>query len=368
MKKFVKRTLGIIFTLLASLLMMGMLLLFLIRIPGIQNFITHHLVSFVSGKTHTRIAIKKLYVGFPKTVVIEGLFAEDLQHDTLLAFQKLEVDLNMIGILHKKVAVNSLVLTGATAKIGRNTDSVYNFGFFIKAFSPSGKKPVVVKNTIKTDTTGWVVEVNRVTLQNINGSFEDAIGGTSIKGFIGKLDLDMKAIDIKHLSFNGNRLFLSDATVKMVQKKQGAETPDTSITLMPLLALNNLQLHQVSFIFENEVNGQLISIQAGDAFLLPQKIDLTGHIIHVGKVNLRKTSATIAMRKNATDTATVKPVLAKQTSPWQIKADSLKLDTVNFKFDITNVPKAKSGVDYNHLGLTNANIDITGASYTPYKI
>src|SRR4051812_22713793 len=131
MKKWVRRILTVSLSAVGALLILIVLVVLLIRLPSVQNFITHKVVAFVSDKTHTRLKLHRLYIGFPKLVVIEGLYSEDLQHDTLLNVQKLEVDINMLALLNKKVEINSVALTGATAHIYRNTDSIFNFNFFI---------------------------------------------------------------------------------------------------------------------------------------------------------------------------------------------------------------------------------------------
>ncbi|HLP21949.1 MAG TPA: hypothetical protein VK174_16665, partial [Chitinophagales bacterium] len=157
MKRVVKKILKITGITIASLLGLVMLLLLLLRLPAVQNFVTHKVVSFLSDKTHTRIELHRLYIGFPKMVVIEGLYAEDLQHDTLLSLQKLAVNVDMLALLKKKVSVTSLELTGVNANILRGPDSLFNFNFFIKAFTSGDTTPKAPKINDPADTTGWQI-------------------------------------------------------------------------------------------------------------------------------------------------------------------------------------------------------------------
>src|SRR5690606_10466329 len=112
-------------------------------------------------------------------------------------------------------------------------DSVFNFNFFITAFT---SKDAVKKPKVKTksDKPGLQIEVNHVQLENIRARFYDEVGGTDIKGVIGTLSLHMKAMDIKQLSFEGKELLLANTDVQMIQSSRPAHTADTSIVLMPL--------------------------------------------------------------------------------------------------------------------------------------
>ena len=58
----------------------------LIRIPAVQNKIVHYATSFVSNKTHTKVEIKYISVSFPKSVVIKGLYLEDLNRDNFTLY------------------------------------------------------------------------------------------------------------------------------------------------------------------------------------------------------------------------------------------------------------------------------------------
>ncbi len=282
-----------------SVLLLLILAVVLLRLPVVQNFVTQKAISFVSSKTHTRVELKRLYIAFPKSIVLENLFAEDLAHDTLLYVNKLSVDIDMMGLLDQKVGINRVMLNGVNANISRSeADSAFNFKFIIDAFT--SKEPKATK--AESDTAaGWQIHVNKVELENIRATFNDSIGGTAIKGYIGKLDLDMKSMDIKHLSFDGNDLMLADADVSIYQNKPGTESPDTAIVVMPLLSLNKLELHRVDFLYESKHNGQRIQVHAGNALLNPEKIDLNAHDIRAKSVTIDSTTVSIDLHRDTTD-------------------------------------------------------------------
>ena len=339
----------------------------LLRLPVVQTFVTHKVVAFVSGKTHTKIELDKIYIGFPKSVVLEGLYAEDLNHDTLLAVTKLSVDIDMLKLLHNTVEINKVNLNGVNANIFRSeADSTFNFNFFITAFAGAPKQDK--SDTDNTKGKPWKIQVNNVLLENIRATFNDSIAGTEIAGRIGKLDLNMKAMDIQKLSFEGKELRLEDANVRIAQNKPGTNSPDTAIVVMPFLAMNKIDLHRVDFVYESLPNGQRIKVHAGNAILRPDEIDLNAHKIKAKSVQIDSTSVFIALRKDE-DTSKVETksndVHPPPAAPWIVSAGKLKLDAIDFKLDFTNVPRQAKGMDYNHLYVQDIHVDIEEAYYSP---
>ena len=82
-QSFLKKTLKAVLWLAIVLVLIFVIIAALIQIPVFQNKIVHYATSFVSNKTHTRVEIKNISISFPKSVVIEGIFLEDIQKDTL---------------------------------------------------------------------------------------------------------------------------------------------------------------------------------------------------------------------------------------------------------------------------------------------
>jgi hypothetical protein len=367
LKRVLKRIFKITAIIIGVLLVLVVGLFFAIRLPAVQNFITGKAVGFVTAKTHTRMSIKRLYIAFPKSVVIEGLFAEDTRHDTLLSLQKLSVDINMMALLDSKIEIGNVALSSATANIHRGTDSIFNFAFLIDAFSKGGpKKPKAEKDTT---AGGLEVQVKKVMLENIRGSFVDEIGGTNIHGVIGKLSLSMNNMNLKKLSFNGDELVLEHTEVSMVQGRnsKGENKADTAIVLMPLLSLNKLQAKQVKFDYKD--TKIQFAIHAGKLYIVPEVIDLNKHQIKIKQLHLAGTQAKFAMQKSKADTVAKKMEAdAKAGKGWQISGNEVRLDSVDFSLDMTGTPSVPGSVDYNHLGLRNAHISIDNAFYSPEDI
>jgi len=117
-----------------------LLVFVLIQVPAVQQFAKNKAVSFLEGKLHTKVEIGHITLGLPKLLVLEDVYFEDQKRDTLIAGEKLKVDISLLKLLDKKVEVNEINLQGITAKINRGADSTFNFDYIIKAFAGEQKK------------------------------------------------------------------------------------------------------------------------------------------------------------------------------------------------------------------------------------
>jgi len=347
-----------------SLLLLFIVLIFLIRLPSVQNYVTHKATGYVSSKTHTIIELKRLYIVFPKSIVIEGLFAEDRNHDTLIAIGQLELNVNLYGLLNKKVEVNNLLIADLNSHIKRILpDSSFNFNFILKAFSSD----VVKKEPLPKDTVAWKIIVNSIVLQHIQATFSDEVSGMNMLYEIGNLKISLKDMDIKTMRFDGDELSLTDANVRIIKTKYSPATIDTITTVLPAVSLHQLKLHQVQFYFADETSGILIAAKTKDLLAKPEHIDLNAQIIKVNELEINDASTIVAVKKN-TNTNQIPDTTNTINKGWQIQTDKLSLEKVNVRFDITNEPRQGYGMDYNHLFLTNVNTDIEDAFYSPEKI
>src|SRR5688572_20512474 len=68
----------------------------LIITPPIQNFARKKATAWLSTKLNTKVEIGKIYLGFPKKVVLENVYIEDQKKDTLLSGGALKVDISMM--------------------------------------------------------------------------------------------------------------------------------------------------------------------------------------------------------------------------------------------------------------------------------
>lgn len=119
-KNIWRRTGSIILRSVIFLVLFFLLLAGLILLPPVQHFISQKAVAYLEKKLGTKVALDKLYIGLPKTVVLENIYIEDKQKDTLLYGGSLKVDVGILDlVLGKGININSVKLDNITAHIKR---------------------------------------------------------------------------------------------------------------------------------------------------------------------------------------------------------------------------------------------------------
>src|ERR1035437_9972293 len=106
-RSFIKGTLKVIMWVVIGFVLLFVIIAVLIQVPAVQNKIVRYATSFVSNKTHTRVEIKHISISFPKSVVIKGLFLDDLYKDTLLYAGEAKVNIAFKDLLKSKINIKS---------------------------------------------------------------------------------------------------------------------------------------------------------------------------------------------------------------------------------------------------------------------
>lgn len=112
----------------------------MIQIPYFQNLIKDKAVTYLEGKIKTPVKIGRIEIGLPKYIILEDIYFESQAGDTLLAGDKVKVDISLFKLLDNEVELNSIDLQGITATVKRNKDSIFNFDYIIDAFASNEPK------------------------------------------------------------------------------------------------------------------------------------------------------------------------------------------------------------------------------------
>jgi hypothetical protein len=182
----------------------------LIRIPAVQTRIIEYATSFVSNKTDTRVEIKKIGISFPKSVVAEGLFLEDLKKDTLLFVSRAKINITLRDLLSEKVTLKSVVLEKAVINLNRPAiDSLFNYSFLISALRDKNNQ----KKSRPRRGNKWTVSVRDLSLKNTRFQFENGERPETENKF------ESGYISLDHITLEAKDLYYSSDTVRVSVRK-----------------------------------------------------------------------------------------------------------------------------------------------------
>jgi len=374
LERFGRIALKTILWIIGSVLFLVLLIVVLIQVPAVQNFVKDKAVSFIQGKIHTPVKIGHISLGLPKLIVLEDVYFEDQHKDTLIAGEKLKVDISMFELLHHKVEVNEINLQGITANISRGADSVFNFDYIIKAFAGEQKKEVK-----PTDTTSTMkFSMDKIILDKINISYKDKTSGNDVKFILGHFDTRIKDFDMDKMKFTIPKITLSDVNARIIQTPMGssiakAATVDTATT--PLNMTLNLGTIDVSKIKVDYRSKEMSSkVNLGKFLLEMDKLDLKNQIVGIKNIELNDTKAGIVFAKPETvkkavdktikklDTLMAKPTSGKG---WRANLAKISFSNDNIIFDNDAQKPLARGLDFAHMDIRNLNLAAENIAYSP---
>ncbi|WP_435416363.1 translocation/assembly module TamB domain-containing protein [Polaribacter aestuariivivens] len=277
--RFLRRTLRVF---LGILLFLFLVVLF-IRSSWGQNIIVDKVVSYVSDKTNTKVAIEKLFITFDGGVQLNGLYLEDKKGDTLVYAKTLEANIPLWKMIRgTAVGVDNLDLQTFKANIVRkDTISGYNFQFLIDAFASENTNSSVNDNTTKPVN----VVLGDLFFKNIDVLYNDEVLGIDSHFKIGELAAEMQKTDLENMIFDANDIRLQNSTIKFIQKP--SQLTDTTEVPLPKFSLENLKIKNVKAYYESQIDKLNSNVNITDFSLENSQIDLAQKEIDIEKVELK---------------------------------------------------------------------------------
>src|SRR4051812_39470820 len=160
-----------------------------LQFPAVQTYATGKLTHWLSDKTQTRIAIRRVDIDFFKTIVLQGVYVEDRQKDTLLYTDELKVNIGILGLRNKTIVVNTIGLDDALVNLKKaEGQDKFNYEVLLEAFQPD--------TTATTDTTssGWKFDVEQVDFRKVRFNYVDAVARNDLRVSLQKFETSIETI------------------------------------------------------------------------------------------------------------------------------------------------------------------------------
>lgn len=352
------------------LILLVITLLILIQTPPVQNFIVKKATAFLEKKLKTEVAIGRLYIGFPKDVILEDVYVEDLNKDTLLAGGRLKVDISMLKLLYNEIEINSLKLDRFTAKVSRTLpDTTYNFQFIIDAFAGEKK----VKD--ESDTASLNMNVKYVQLDKIRLVYKDVITGNDVDLWLGHFDTNIDKFDLSHQAFDIPVINISDIRAQVYQSKPlmteeplAKDMEDAKAAPQMQLNLRKVLLSKMELDYRNDVSAMYTSLNLGQLEVNVDELDLQKRFIDLKSFRLDNTIVAINLGKKEGAKVVEKEVeqeLASQAqNDWRVMVGTIRINNNDLKFDNDNKPRERYGMDYAHLKADDLTLHINNLLYS----
>lgn len=328
----------------------------ILKVPSVQNFLVSKATTYVSKKTHTRVELKYIDLAFPKSILLQGVFIEDANHDTLVSIRELEVNINMLALLSKTVSVETLRLDNFYIQLKKNNrDSTFNYQFLIDAFTSDKTKKVEVDTAASSP---WSIKANSIVFSHGRFDMTDLISGLHMSLSIGNLEAELNKLDLNKSIADIGDISLSDVHGLIQNSKASVTDTTTGSNSWNGVKLSQLTILRSSFNYSDKSTDMLVAIIIGRCELQNTSIDLHAQKIISEGLSIIQSSAQINLKKSNTTSTT-----DTTQQGWNVQVKSVDMEKSAFKLNILNEDTIPKGIDWNHLMLTSINTSIKEITY-----
>lgn len=359
MNKFGRIAIKTFLWIIGSIIALALLIIFLIRLPAVQNYIVGKVTHYLETKIGTPVSIGHINITFPKKLVLEDVFFADQSKDTLLAGEELLVDINMFKLLKNTVEIKEFELKGITAKINRTLpDSSFNFGYIVNAFATEKES-----TTTADSASALVFDIDKVLFERIRFVYKDDVLGTSADLYLNHFDTRIKTFDLtKNMCFDMPKINIDglQARIKQWAVATESEAPDASdfgindasveaSSLLPDLATQTMSLKNIYVQYDDMASNINTKFDIKELIANVDQIDLNKEIVKLKEVKLSNSNSEVFLGKTAPKKETTTTDTSKIN--WIVGVDKLAIEKTNVWFKDDNQARTK-GVDYFNLKLT----------------
>ena len=333
----------------------------LIQIPSVQNKIVDYAASRVSGKIHSKMEIKNVAISFPKAIVLEGIYVEDTQTDTLFYAGKVKDNIALFDLFSSKINIGSFALEDATIKLySSQTDSLFNYSYLITAFSDTTKQ--VDKNT--PVPSKWIFSLDKVKLKNVLFTYNDVYGGMNVFAEIEKSDIRVMEIASNKSMYAFNELLLIGLTVD-VQKSDPANTQTKNQEkILPKISAKNLQINNSSVTYSDSDNYLSVVSVINQLELADASIDIQKELLVFDRLTLSKSDIRYHNFEPEFISGLLTAVsLSSSGNNWKVAVTQMKMADNGFIYQVGGVAETKNEFSNLNLDMRDVNFKNPDALY-----
>lgn len=361
MGRFGSISLKILLGIIGFIVILVLLIFILIEVPAVQNFVRLKTVSYLENKLGTKVEINHLSFDLPKLLVLEDVYFEDQQGDTLLAGDTLKVDMNMMRLLKREVEINEIDLRGVTLNVSRNADSVFNFDYILDAFATKSSTPQ------DTSAAPMKMSIDQVNLDRIHLKYRDVPTANNVNFYLSHFDTRVKEFDLENMRFNIPRFKLSGVNAVVIQNKPAVKSDskqqDMAEAAQPLnldLVLGAAELDRVKLKYRNAVSAVNADLDIGSLDIESDDLDMKRQVVDLRTFNLNNSTVKITLGSKPASRVVVKEVKEKADAVatfWGFNSDNINIRNSHLVYNDKSMPVQRTGMDYGHLNFKNLNLN-----------
>jgi len=377
LKKVLRTGLKIILWSIGILLGLLILVAIALNIPAVQNVVKNKAVAYLKKKTKTEISLESIKIGFPKDIVLNRFYIEDLKGDTLLFAEKLKADISLFKLLKNTVEVNNIELKNIRANVVRNhPDTLFNFSFLVDAFMSDQKKPD--EQVEKDSTSALKFAVHKILLQDIGIRYQDDVAGNAVKLYVGEFKSRIKTFDLNEQRYIIKQLTLENTGLDYRQYKpltqlvehiaDNIDSNKKATGRLPYIEVADFNFNKVNIRYDDQLSVTRALANLNELGLKNLKVDLTRQHYTADDARLNRSVIDFAFKPaaarpdGAKNTTSTKNADSTKESPLLLAIKKINFSDNRFRFNNLSA-KAAKGLDFNHLNISGFNLNAGDLQY-----
>ena len=374
MNKYFKKGLKIILWIIASIILLVVLVALSLNIPAVQNFVKDKAISYLKNKTKTEVSLESIKIALPKDVVLNKFYIEDLNKDTLLYAEKLQVDISLFKLLKNTVEINYIDLKGIRANVKRvNPDTTFNFSFLVDAFASDQKKPE--EEVTKDTTSALKFSVDKVRFEDIGLTYRDDVAGNNVKFYLGKLETNIKDFDLANQKYVIKNFVVDNTSLLYLQQKpltqlvqhitNSVDSTQKEVGKLPTIEVQKFEFNKVKVNYDDQLTTTNAIANVDKLHFKNLIVDLTNGIYTTENAELANSFIKFAFKPApANDLDNVKDTVVAEQSSLALAIKKINLINNQVLFDNLGAKPLKKGIDFNHLNIKGLNLGAEELNYS----
>ncbi|MBL7924297.1 MAG: translocation/assembly module TamB domain-containing protein [Bacteroidia bacterium] len=137
-----------------------------VKVPRVQSWLVRQVAGWLTDELQVKVEVASVDIRLFRSVVLNGVFIQDQQKDTLICIPELEASISQFSYKKQKLTFSAITLKEARIGLKFYKDPrKYNIDFLIDYFSSSQKDTTASKP--------WAVRIRKLQLQNCHFTYRD---------------------------------------------------------------------------------------------------------------------------------------------------------------------------------------------------
>ncbi len=188
----------------------------LVQLPSVQNWTVRQLTNYLSNRLQTKVQLDYFQLGFFNKLILEGVYVEDLQSDTLLYSERLvgAFDINPFRLIRDGITIEHLEVYNTQFRLRRSSDVYYN------NLTELLQKLNLAREEKENDSKPLPLDVQQLDLFDVSFIQEDNLKGQRLQLELEAMEVGIEFFDLAALDFILDDIYIRRPLISITERER----------------------------------------------------------------------------------------------------------------------------------------------------